>query len=61
MVGVAIRVDRSYSYRDNIRIVLIFANLNSTRIINVSTFTNLNPTSFIIRVRQVSMNMTNLI
>ena len=44
MVGVAIRVDGLYLYRDNIWIVSIFANLNSTRIINVSTFTNPNIT-----------------
>ena len=43
-LGVAIRVNGSYSCRVNIRIVSTFANPNPTRIINVSTFANPNPT-----------------
>ena len=38
-----LQVDGSCSYRVNVRIVLIFANPNPTRIINVSTFANSNP------------------
>ena len=35
LIGMVIRVDGSCSYHVNIQIVLIFVNINSTRIINV--------------------------
>ena len=44
LIEVVIRVDGSYSCRVNVRIMSIFVNPNSTRIINVLTFANPNST-----------------
>ena len=57
VIGVTVRFHGSYSCLINVRIVLIFINLNPIRIINMLIFANPNLTHLLF----VSINVTHLL